>query len=85
MADESLVGVTRQGIEWAPAIADAQVAAMNAERVFPDVDGVYAKHAEYLNTILGVNYSELWQGKITPEEFVEKMATQSAEYWASHS
>jgi len=85
MADESLVGVTRQGIEWAPAIADAQAAAMNAERVFPDVDGVYAKHAEYLNTILGVNYSELWQGKITPEEFVEKMATQSAEYWASHS
>lgn len=84
MADESLVGVTRQGIEWAPAIADAQAAAMNAERIFPDVDGVYAKHAEYLNTILGVNYSELWQGKITPQEFVDKMATQSAEYWATH-
>ncbi len=84
MADESLVGVTRKGIEWAPAIADAQAAAMNAERIFPDVDGVYAKHAEYLNTILGVNYSELWQGKITPQEFVDKMATQSAEYWATH-
>lgn len=84
MADESLVGVTRQGIEWAPAIADAQAAAMNAERIFPDVDGVYAKYAEYLNTILGVNYSELWQGKITPQEFVDKMATQSAEYWATH-
>lgn len=83
MADESLVGVTRIGIDWAPAIADAEAAAMNAERLFPDVDGVYAKYAEYLNTILGVNYAELWSGQITPQEFVDKMATQSAEYWAS--
>lgn len=83
MADESLVGVTRTGIEWAEPIADAQAAALNAERLYPDVDGVYAQYAEYLNTILGVNYAELWQGKITPEEFVENMATQSAEYWAT--
>lgn len=84
MADESLVGVTRAGIEWAPAIADAQAAALNAERLFPDVDGVYAQYPEYLNTVLGANYSLLWQGEITPEEFVENMATQSAEYWATH-
>lgn len=82
MADESLVGVTRMDVPWAEAITDAEQAAMNAETIFPDVDGVYAKYPEYLNTILGVNYSELWQGLITPEEFVEKMATQSAEYWA---
>lgn len=83
MADESLVGVTRIDIEWAEPIADAQAAALNAERLYPDVDGVYAQYAEYLNTILGVNYAELWQGKLTPEQFVENMATQSAQYWAS--
>jgi raffinose/stachyose/melibiose transport system substrate-binding protein len=82
MADDSLVGVTRQGIEWAEPIVDAQAAAMNAELIFPDVGGVYAQYPEYLNTILGVNYSDLWQGNITPAEFVERMATQSAEYWA---
>ncbi len=84
MADQALVGVTRQGITWAEPIADAQAAALNAEALYPDVDGVYAQYAEYLNTVLGVNYAELWQGKLTPEEFVEKMATQSAEYWANH-
>lgn len=82
MADEALVGVTRVGVEWSETIADAAAAASNAERLYPDVDGVYAKHAEYLNTVLGANYSELWQGKITPEQFVENMATQSAAYWA---
>lgn len=84
MADESLVGVTRLGVDWAEAIQDAWEAAANARYIFPDVDGVYANHAEYLNTVLGVNYSDLWQGNITPEEFVERMATQSAEYWANH-
>jgi raffinose/stachyose/melibiose transport system substrate-binding protein len=84
MADDSLVGVTRIGIQWAEPIADAQAAAMNAEDIFPDVDGVYANYPEYLNTILGVNYADLWQGNITPEEFVDRMATQSAEYWAGH-
>lgn len=82
MADESLVGVTHVDAEWAEPIQDAYEAASTAEHLFPDVDGVYAKYPEYLNTILGVNYSDLWQGNITPEEFVERMATQSAEYWA---
>jgi raffinose/stachyose/melibiose transport system substrate-binding protein len=81
MADGALVGVTRIGVTWAEAIADAQAAAQNATAIYPDVDGVYANYAEYLNVILGVNYSDLWQGNITPEEFVERMATQSAEYW----
>ncbi|MBN1963119.1 MAG: carbohydrate ABC transporter substrate-binding protein [Anaerolineae bacterium] len=85
MADDALVGVTRVGIEWAEAIQDAYAAASTAENIFPDVDGVYANYPEYLNTILGVNYADLWQGNITPEEFVEVMATQSAEYWAEHA
>jgi len=84
MADESLVGVTRKDVSWSETIADAEAAAMNAEQLFPDVDGVYAKYPEYLNAILGVTYADLWQGNITPQEFVDLMASQSAEYWASH-
>lgn len=85
MADESLVGVTRIGVPWSEVIADAEAAAANAETLYGDVDGIYGQYAEYLNTVLGVNYLDLWQGEITPEEFVERMATQSAEYWAEHS
>jgi raffinose/stachyose/melibiose transport system substrate-binding protein len=84
MADDALVGVTRIGVPWSETIADAEAAATHAERLFPDVDGVYANYAEYLNTILGVTYADLWQGNITPQEFVDLMATQSAEYWATH-
>ncbi len=83
MADQALVGVTRIGVPWSEAITDAEEAAMNAESVFPDVDGVYARYPEFLTTVLWINYADLWQGKITPEEFSEHMATQSAEYWAS--
>jgi ABC-type glycerol-3-phosphate transport system substrate-binding protein len=82
MADESLVGVTRSGVPWAEAIADAEQAALNATNIFPDADGITAKYPEYLATVLNQYYIDLWQGNITPEEFVDTMATQSAAYWA---
>jgi len=83
MADESLVGVTRVGVPWAAAIADAQTAAGNAEILYGDVDGVASQYPEFLSAVLWVNYSDLWTGQTTPEEFVEAMATDSADYWAS--
>jgi len=85
MADESLVGVTRVGVPWSPVIADAEAAAANAEALYGDIDGILGTYAEYANSILGVNYVDLWQGNITPEEFVEAMVADSAEYWAAHS
>lgn len=81
--DESLVGVTNKYIEWNPIIADAQVAALNATTTYGDVDNVASLYSEYLNTILYPNYVTLWQGNSTPEEFVETMVTQTAEYWAT--
>lgn len=83
MADESLVGVTRIGVPWAQSIADAELAALNAENIYPDSDGITANYPEYLATVLNVNYVALWQGSLTPEEFVEAMASDSAEFWAS--
>jgi len=84
MADDALVGVTRVGVPWSPVIADAEAAASNATALYGDVDNVYALYTEYLTTVLWVNYSELWQGQITPEEFVDAMVADSAEYWATH-
>ena len=82
--DESLVGVTNKYIEWNPIIADASAAAQAATATYGDVDNVASLYSEYLNTILYPNYVSLWQGGVTPEEYVELMATQTAEYWAEH-
>ncbi|MBK9747619.1 MAG: carbohydrate ABC transporter substrate-binding protein [Chloroflexi bacterium] len=82
--DESLVGVTNKYIQWNPIIADALAAASAATSTYGDVDGVASLYSEYLNTILYPNYVSLWQAAITPEDFVETMATQSAQYWADH-
>lgn len=80
--DQSLVGVTNKYIEWNPIIADAAAAAA-ATSTYGDVDNVASLYSEYLNTILYPNYVSLWQNGVSPEEFVDMMATQTAEYWAS--
>ncbi len=82
--DESLVGVTNLYIEWNPIIADASAAASAATSTYGDVDHVASLYSEYLNTVLYPNYVSLWQGSVTPDEYVEMMATQTAEYWAEH-
>lgn len=82
--DKSLVGVTNKYITWNPIIADAQAAASAATTTYGDVDNVAALYSEYLNSILNLNWRDLWLAKITPEEFVDKMATQSKEYWDAH-
>lgn len=82
--DNSLVGVTNKYIEWNPIIADAAVAAAAATATYGDVDGVASLYSEYLNTILYPNYVSLWQAAVTPEAFVDMMATQTAQYWRDH-
>lgn len=83
MAQEALVGVTRVGVAWAEAIKDGEIAAANATGAVMYVDGAYAYHAEYVTNVLTPVFMEAFYGKITPEEFAEKMAEKSKEYWAS--
>jgi raffinose/stachyose/melibiose transport system substrate-binding protein len=82
--DKSLVGVTNKYITWNPIIGDAQTAASNATATYGDVDDVASLYSEYLNTILYPNYVEVWQAKATPQEFSDKMASQTKDYWAAH-
>lgn len=83
LADAALVGSTRQGVEWASELADGAEAAANAEIVFGLSDNAMAIYPEYTNNILFVNWSELFLGQVTAEEFVENMVADSAEYWAN--
>ena len=82
--DKSLVGVTSKFITWNPIIGDAQTAASTATSLYGDVDNIASLYSEYLNTILYPNYVEVWQGKATPQQFSDKMAEQTAAYWAAH-
>ena len=84
MADQALVGVTRQDVEWAEEIQDGAAAAANAENVMGFADGTVALYPEYTTNILYVNWRDLFLGQITPEQFVGNMAAQTADYWASN-
>lgn len=84
MADEALVGVTRKDVQWAEALQDGAAAAASAENVMGFDDGTVALYAEFTNNILHVNWRDLFLGQTTPEEFVEIMSSQAADYWASN-
>ncbi len=84
MADKGLVGSTHVDIKWSDKIQDAQVAAANADVTYGHVDGILAYYPEYLNNILLPAYRDMFLGKITPEDWVSKMASQTKDYWATH-
>lgn len=81
MADEALVGVTRQGVQWADEISDGQEAAENAEIVFGFADGGIALYPEFTNNILYANWRSLFVGDLTPEEFVNTMVEDAVAFW----
>ena len=81
MADDALVGVTRVGVDWAPEIADGAAAAANATVVFGMADNSIPQYSEFVNNILYVNWSKLFLGQLSPEDFVSTMAADAAEYW----
>lgn len=83
MADEALVGVTRKDVQWAEALKDGAEAAASAENVMAFADGAVALYPEFTNNILYINWNDLFLGQTTPEEFVEAMSSQAANYWAS--
>lgn len=81
MADEALVGVTRKDVTWAAELADGAAAAANASIVFGMADNSIPLYSEFVNNILYLNWSKLFLDELSPEEYVDKMATDAAEYW----
>lgn len=79
------VGVTRKGVDWPPYLKDAQEAAANAKAVLLHADGAYAYHAEFYKNVLSANNTDMFLGKITPEQFVQKMVDDSKAYWQKNT
>jgi raffinose/stachyose/melibiose transport system substrate-binding protein len=77
-------GVTRPGVDWPIYEADSEAASASAKVVFTHADGGTALHAEYTKNVFFANYLSAYIGKMTPAEFVQKMASDSKTYWANH-
>ncbi len=83
MVSVGLVGVTRQGVDWPANIAEAQTAAENATIVFGEGDGLQGSNAEYYVKVLRDPFNDFFMGDMAPEDFADKLATDTANYWAN--
>lgn len=82
IAENSGVGVTRKGVAWPNALADAYTSAEQATTLSPFGGGLSVAYPEFTSTVLNPEYNKMFLGEITPEEFVETMAAKTKEFWA---
>lgn len=76
------VGVVRKGVDWPANLKGAQTAAENATVVFGEGDGLQGSNAEYWVKVIRDPFSNMFVGQATPEEYVAKLVTNSAAFWA---
>ena len=81
MVEAGLVGVPRKGVAWPANIADSQTAAETATVVFGEGDGLQGANAELWVKVIRDPFNEMFVGKVTPEQFVEKLAADTAAFW----
>jgi raffinose/stachyose/melibiose transport system substrate-binding protein len=85
IATQGIVGITRQGVDWPVALKDAQNYAAKAKTVIIHSDATDVYHPEFYKNVLGQNNTDMFLGKISPEQFVQKMADDSKAYWQTHT
>ncbi len=81
MVAAGLVGVPRKGVAWPANIADSQVAAETATVVFGEGDGLQGANAELWVKVIRDPFNDMFVGNVTPEQFVEKLAADTATFW----
>ncbi|MBI3175384.1 MAG: extracellular solute-binding protein [Chloroflexi bacterium] len=81
MVTAGLVGVPRKGVAWPANIADSQTAAETATVVFGEGDGLQGADAELWVKVIRDPFNDMFVGKLTPEQFVEKLVADTATYW----
>lgn len=81
---EGGVGVVRDGVDWPPVLADAYASARNATALSGFGGGLGVPYPEFNATVLTPEFSRMFLGQSTPEEFVKILVDKTREYWASH-
>ncbi len=73
----------RVDVSWQGPLADAYQAFKKADQSLPWACGLYDT-GEIFGNVLIPNFKDLLFGKITPDEFIQKMTADQADFWASH-
>lgn len=75
------VGVVRNGVEWPPVLADAYVSAKEATALSGFGGGLGVSYPEFSATVLTPEFSKMFLGQSSPEDFVKTLADKTKEYW----
>lgn len=78
--NEALVPPVRVDVEWSGAMADAGKVFQQAE-VGIGWSCDMGQQGEVIGNVVMPVFTDLFIGKLTPEEYVEKMVTESANFW----
>lgn len=76
------VGVTRAGVAWPAALADAATSAAEATALSPISGGVNVNYADFATQVLYPEFNKMFLGETTPEQFVDTAAKATKDYWA---
>lgn len=75
----------RGDVDTAERFADLNAALNDPEMLITEnQDGVSRDHGDWVEKVFNVLNTDLINGKITAEEFIDKIATDSAKYWAAN-
>ncbi|MDO5612315.1 MAG: ABC transporter substrate-binding protein [Paracoccus sp. (in: a-proteobacteria)] len=85
LAEKGGVGVTRGGVTWPGALAEAETAAAEATALTPYGGGLNVLYPEFTSQVLQPEYNRMFLGETTPEQFVERLVAETKKYWDSQN
>lgn len=81
LVEKGGVAVTRKGVEWPAALADAATAAANATALTPYGGGLNVYYPEFSSQVLLPEFNKMFLGETTPEQFVDKLVGETKKFW----
>jgi raffinose/stachyose/melibiose transport system substrate-binding protein len=82
MVEEASSPAARMDVPWAGSLADAFEAFREADQSLSWACGLWDTGEVFSNVVMP-NFTDLLVGKLTPEEFIEKISAEQADFWAT--
>jgi len=82
MVEEASSPAARVDVPWAGSLADAFEAFREADQSLSWACGLWDTGEVFSNVVMP-NFTDLFVGKLTPEEFIEKISAEQADFWAT--
>lgn len=84
MVSEANVPAAHTNVEWSGALAEAGQAVQNSTAAFGWACDLW-NGGEVVSNVVLPTFTDLFIGKLTPEEYIEQMVQGSADFWAGQS